>query len=375
MITMHARPVCASLVFAVLVTGAACTGPTQRSSGRAEPDVGALVDHVLAQDPNGTYRNVRTILVTVDGRTVVERHYDSKPTDTWDIEEEGRTILATLIGLALAEKRLRSLDDTLGTLLPEYRRWMTQDQAAITLRQILTMTAGLPDDDAFYHEVLVRHPQVDWVRAALALAPYQRPGQGFHESGAGSHLLSAILTRATGMSVVDYAREKLFDPIGIDTRSAATPMTTAPDYQQSYLAARYVWPTDPQGREVGDGWLKLTAADLAKLGSLWLNQGRWRDRQLVPRAFMVQAQSHLVSTFQDPAQGYGFQQWTTTTADGHAAFAAVGRAGQLTEIVPADRAVVVVLSETRPWEPTDPGVADIDTLVSLVGGVIAPALN
>jgi len=373
--TMRTRLACASLVIAVLVTGAACTAPADGGGEPAGPDVGALVDHALEQDVTGAYRNVRTILVTVDGRTVVERHYGSEPADSWDVEEEGRTILATLIGIALAERRLRSLDDTLGTLLPEYRRWMTRDQAAITLRQILTMTAGLPEDGAFYDEVLVRHPGVDWVRAALALAPYQRPGQGFHESGAGSHLLSAILTRATGESVLDYAREKVFDPLGIVTRPAATPATTAADYRQSYLAARHAWPTDPQGRQVGDGWLKLTAPDLAKLGALWLDQGRWGDGQLVPRSFMVEAQSHLVSTFQDPAQGYGFQQWTTTTADGHAAFAAIGRAGQLTEVVPADRAVVVVVSETQPWEPTDPGVADIDTLVSLVGGVIAPALN
>jgi len=155
------RLACASLAIAVLVTGAACTGPADRSGAPAAPDVGSLIDYTLEQDPNGTYRNVRTILVTVDGRTVVERHYGSEPAGSQDVEEEGRTILATLVGVALAERELRSLDDTLGTLLPEYRRWMTRDQAAITLRQILTMTAGLPEDSAFYDEVLVRHPGVD----------------------------------------------------------------------------------------------------------------------------------------------------------------------------------------------------------------------
>jgi CubicO group peptidase (beta-lactamase class C family) len=373
--TIRARLAGGALVTAAVVIGTACTGPAPQTDGHARPGVGALIDQVIAQDPTGTYRNVRAVLVTVDGKPLVERYYHSDPTATWDIEAEGRTIVASLIGIALAENKLHSLDDALGTLLPQYRRWMAKDQAAITLRQILTMTAGLPDNDAFDQEVLVRHPHADWIRAALELQPYQRPGKGFHESSAGSHLLSAILIRATGLSVLDYARQKLFDPMGIDTRPAAEPSMSDPDFEQTYTAARFAWPTDPQGREIGNGGLKLAAPDLAKLGALWLNQGLWAGRQLAPRDFMIQAQSHLVSTFQDPAQGYGYQQWTSTTADGHPAFAAVGRAGQLTEVVPADRAVVVVLSQTQPWEPTESGVADIDTLMSLVGGVIAPALS
>ncbi len=113
---------------------------------------------------------------------------------------------------------------------------------AITLRQVLTMTAGLPpdrpDDPAYVRTG-------DWVAAILREGTQQR-------------------------SVLDYAREKLFTPLGISTIPAAEPVAREENLA-AYNRARFAWPTDPQGNYVGFTFLKLTARDMDKLGRLWLN--------------------------------------------------------------------------------------------------------
>ena len=115
------------------------------------------------------------------------------------------------------------------------------------------------------------------VARILADGPVQPPDQGFLYSSAGSHLLSAILRQAVGRSVLDYARQKLFAPLGIDTVPAAEPVA-APENLPAYEKAGFAWPVDPQGVHDGGGGQKLTARDLAKLGQLWLDAGRWRGR-------------------------------------------------------------------------------------------------
>lgn len=126
----------------------------------------------------------------------------------------------------------------LAELLPSYRSVMYPKTSAITLRQLLTMTSGLPPDDVFdrYPEV---PPSGDWAAKILTDGPVQRPGEGFRYSSVGSHLLSAILRQATGRSVLDHAREKLFDPLEIDTVPAAEPIIAAknvPAYEKAAFA-------------------------------------------------------------------------------------------------------------------------------------------
>jgi CubicO group peptidase (beta-lactamase class C family) len=372
------RPVLLRFLSATLAIGltAGCTktpsipiNPTPRPG---HENFGAIIDQVFADDATESFRNRRAVLISVAGRIVLERYYHSSATARHDIQSEAKTIMSTRIGIALDEKKLRSVDDTLGDLLPAYRGSMTPAVAKITLRQILTMTAGLPDDQAYYGQVLDH--DTDWVRQALVDAAAQPPGS-FLYSSAGSHLLSAILVQATGRSVLDYAREKLFDPLGIQTRPAAQPVARASS-TEAYSGAGFAWLTDPQGRNLGAGGLKLTARDMVKLGHLWLAQGAWGSRQLVSRAWMMDAQQSHVATGQAPADGYGFQQWTTS-ADGHFSFAAMGYGGQLTQIVPDKKLVVVVQSATNPdpTAPPEPGVAGPNSYMAIVDQLLVPAMD
>jgi CubicO group peptidase (beta-lactamase class C family) len=128
----------------------------------------------------------------------------------------------------------------------------------------------------------------------------------------------------------------------------------------------FTWPKDPQGRHFGFTGLSLTARDLAKLGRLWLDRGRWNGRQLVSAAWVNESTQVHVSTGE--TTGYGYQWWVTT-ADGHPAFATMGSAGQLLEVVP-DLGLVVVVSS-----PKKPGNAEADLYIELVSSHIAPAVG
>ncbi len=142
-----------------------------------------------------------------------------------------------------------------------------------------------------------------------------QPGTKFCYDSPGMHLLSAILQEATGMTELDFARQVLFEPLGI--RDVA-------------------WETDPQGYPHGWGDLHLKPQDAAKLGLLWLQQGKWEGRQIVSAAWVsdsVQAHSRMVGN----EYGYGYGWWVSPVD-----FYALGRGGQFIRIIPSMNALVVV---------------------------------
>ena len=180
--------------------------------------VAAGIDHEMALYT--PYDRIRAILVKANGRTVFERYYRSTATESHNVASVTKSVMSTLVGIAVGEGKLR-LDQPLAQLLPPYAATMTPAVAHATLRQVLTMTAGLAGP--FNADDLGFATAPDWVRAILT-HPARPPGGSFGYSSGGSHLLSAILVTATGQSVLDYARVKLFDPLGIPTRPALQPL-------------------------------------------------------------------------------------------------------------------------------------------------------
>jgi CubicO group peptidase (beta-lactamase class C family) len=148
---------------------------------------------------------------------------------------------------------------------------MSPRVAALTLRQLLTMTAGFPDTSlGLGIPELVSSP--DRVRFILSHQD-SAPGTVFAYSDYGAHLLSSILEQATGQPVLSYARAHLFDPLGIPTRPAAQP--PADDaHLGEYESAGFAWPVDPQGLALGAAHLKLRPRDMNRLGQLFLQGGQ-----------------------------------------------------------------------------------------------------
>jgi CubicO group peptidase (beta-lactamase class C family) len=326
------------------------------------------------------YKDVRAIAVSVGDETVLERYFDDSQGEYAGVADVTKSVMSLLVGIAIDQGHIPEVEATVGQLLPGHGNEMAPGIADVTLAQLLTMTAGMrpdnPDGTTFYD------PTNNWVRAILTEGLERSPGEAFAYASASSHLLSAILVEATGQQVLDYARDHLFYPLGIDTTPASEIQYlagTAEDFaatRQAYRQADFVWPRDPQGYHIGDGFLKLTIQDMVTIGQIMLNGGKWEGQQVVPSAWVEEATSTHVddtATSDSPAApGYGYLWWITT-ADGHPAFAAAGYGGQLIEVVP-DLNLVVVVSTYVPPPPTPPR-ADAAGLISMVDSVIAPALT
>jgi CubicO group peptidase (beta-lactamase class C family) len=272
-----------------------------------------------------------------------------------------------LIGIALDEKLIKDLESPLGELLPRHRAQMAGDMARVTLRQLMTMSAGFPEDD-FTPSVMGDAIRQDGDAVAFILKHglVSPPGETFAYSNSSAHLVSAVLTQALRQAdgsnprtVLDYATEKLFKPLGIDTRNAYT-ARFRPDDPTPFEKAGFGWATDAQGINIGGGGLRLRPADILKFGQLYLDHGKWRGQQLVPEKWVA------ASVAPSPASSqYGLMWWLDTTPSGDSAYPAAGFGGQLIVVVPKHRLVVVVASQ-----PAKDYATDSNAVFALVSDVI-----
>jgi CubicO group peptidase (beta-lactamase class C family) len=358
---------------------ASCSGAEQDAADGlpAGQEVGdrveAALDEFMAADFAGTYDAVRAVRVVVGDQTVVDATYDDSEGESAEVASVTKSVMSLLIGIAIDQGTIPGVDATLAQLLPDRRDEMAPGVGEVTLAQVLTMTGGLLQDERDASSPFTRAG--DWVKAILAEELERPPGEAFAYAGAGSHLLSAILVEATGQTVLAYAREHLFDPLGIDTTPAAEPelVATAENFAL-YERADFAWPTDPQGLHAGHAALKLSVDDMTAIGQLMLDEGEWDGRQVVPDDWVaVATRAHVDNTNSSKnviSPGYGYQWWVTSAAD-HPGFAAAGYGGQLIEVVP-DLDLVVVTSSHIPRET--PARATAPAMVDLVNYVIAPAV-
>ncbi len=335
-----------------------------------EAKISAVLTKELSLLSDYSLRELRALLVHVCGVPVHEEYRSSTADETHNVASVTKSVIGTLVGIALADGSLKSLDQTLGELLPEHRTVMSPAVASIRLRQLLTMTAGL-DADLSDSSVGAWIQSDHFVEGILRQGVVGKPGT-FAYSSATSHLLSAIVARATHRSVLDYATEKLFDPLGIPMTGAAQPLlvtASAAAYDKAVVAL----PVDHQGINYGASYLKLRARDMAKLGQLYLDQGRWQGKQIVPQRWVRDATTgHVNVPGTQGADRYGYQWWVTT-AGGHPAYAALGFGGQLVEVVP-DKALVVVFATHVDTLASVAQGPSLDFYQSLVSGTLVPAL-
>ena len=357
--TFPAGLIAATAVCAAL-SGAACSSS---APPRPVPSTDPLAAAIAAEMSKYTADdNIRAIIVNVDGRTRFERYYKSSPDQYRSTFGVTASVMSALVGIAIDEGRLH-LDDRLDEMLPREAKAMSPRVARVTLRQLLTMTAGFPDTWPVGDGALDSAP--NWTRFILAHQD-RVPGAEFHYSDPGAHLLSPILAQATGQPVLDYARAKLFDPLGIPSTPAEQPLAVEARLPE-YLRARFAWPVDPQGYNTGNAHIKLRPRDMARFGELFRQAGRWQDQQIVPAKWVRQATTAQAGTafwFQrhitfDP-DNYGYMWWVDK-ADGADDYFAFGFGGQRVEVVPDRHLVVVISADVDLTNPRTPIASDDDT--------------
>nr|MBA3416525.1 serine hydrolase [Chloroflexia bacterium] len=245
-----------------------------------------------------------------------------------------KSVTGIAVGIALEEGVIGSLSQTLGELIPGRIPVDADPRVAdITVEQLLTMQAGWAWDGRINFSRTAESDDLD----AMLLRPLQcDPGTCFEYDSGASNVLSYIIQERSGQLMADYLQPRLFDPLGIESPG---------------------WIITVSAANRGGGGLYLTPREMAKIGYLYLNKGRWDDRQIVSAEWVERSTSPqasgagYLSGTNIGIGPYGYHWWTGQTAAGPA-FAAMGFGGQLIYVVPAlDLVVVTAYGEadgTRP---------------------------
>ena len=246
------------------------------------------------------------------------------------------------IGLAVAEGRLTVDDPVLKFFPDDAPSNPSENLKAMRVRHLLSMNTGHKEDTTRY---VFQSEDDNWARVFLSLPIEYQPGTWFVYNTAATYMLSAIITRLTGESLLDYLRPRLFDPLGIENP---------------------VWETDPRGINIGGTGLHVTTEDLAHFGQMYLQKGMWQGKRIVPEKWIVEAtratsDNSNTQTNPDWTVGYGYQFWRCR----HNAYRGDGAFGQYCIILPEQDAVLTMIS----------GVQNMQAVLDKVWEHLLPAMQ
>jgi CubicO group peptidase (beta-lactamase class C family) len=272
--------------------------------------------------------NLKSLVVFKNDSIVREQYFGGCNSNSiFDVRSNTKSIMATLIGIAIDKGYIRSEDDTIGTYLRPFDGGIDSVKANIKIRDLLSMSSGISGNElanpSEYDSWFNSPNQVDYT---LSTSMAAQPGKVFNYISGVAHLTSAILTHATGMSTFQFAKQYLFQPLGI---------------------ADHYWQTDKQGIYNGAAGLNLTPHDMIKIGELYLNKGVYNGVRIVSEGWVDKVSSFKITTNNVlsfcPSYGYF---WWMGNIHGHNYFLANGWGGQFIVVVPDIRLVVTT---TNAW--------------------------
>ncbi len=284
-------------------------------------------------------KNLDGVVIRHRGEIVSEWYFHGNgPQDAHHVASVTKSVVSALVGIAIDAGYIQSLDQRVLDFFPEYHAEPTDFlKRSVTIRQLLTMTAPFPfswrETHKQSHEPLDRlRRQKDWVTYILQMMGGDGHGGEFQYCTAGTHLLSAILTRTTGKSAREFANERLFGPLG---------MRVLPDYEMRFGSIEDVfggkiqgWAKDPAGNSIGGWGLTMTFRDMARFGALYLNKGMWEGKRILPESWVRESTTPSVNE-------YGYLWWLKEI-EGHFTFSALGSGGYAINCIP-DKNLVIAL--------------------------------
>jgi CubicO group peptidase (beta-lactamase class C family) len=268
------------------------TPESQGISSQAIQDFVSMVDKI---------NTLHSFILVRHGNVIAEGWWKPEAPDKPHVLHSlSKSFNSTAVGLAIAEGKL-SLDDPVLKFFPgEASAEPSENLKAMKVRDLLTMTCG--------HDAEPKRVNGEpSVKAFLAQPVPHKPGTHFLYNTMGSYTLSAIVTKATGQTSLEFLKPRLFEPMGIEN----------PD-----------WPSSPEGNSLGGYGLMLCTEDISKFGQLYLQKGKWNGKQLVPESWVEQATSKQVPN----------------DKEGHS------KIGQLCVVIPEKDAVIAITAETGQFQ-------------------------
>lgn len=271
----------------------------------------------------------------------------------YSIHSAAKTFISALVGIAIDHGFIDSVGEKIYDFFPEYVSQVSDTRKLdITIEHLLTMRGGMDyTEGGDYTSILT--PDANWVEVFLGLPLKYTPGEQFYYATPQIHLLSAIITSATGMSTLAFARTYLFNPLSIDVR---------------------YWYQDPQGIYFGGTGMNLTLRDLARFGSLYLHEGmldsvrilpeEWVQRSFVPR----NAQGIQWGNFTNV--NYGYTWWLEEDPE-DTLFVAAGFGGQF--IIGSFPKQIVIVVTSYPYVSDATASVQFDEVVRIVDQYVLPA--
>ncbi|MBC7170910.1 MAG: serine hydrolase [Polyangiaceae bacterium] len=291
-------------------------------------DTTTNIDEFLAET------DTSALLVLKDGKVRFERYYQTGGPDVhWLSWSVAKSFVSALVGIAVHEGHIASIEDPISKYVPRFRG---SGYDGVRIKDVLQMSSGVRWDENYanpfsdvnrFGTVLFLGGSLDAFTASLERE--RPPGTRNHYASADTHALGMLLAKATGRSVTDYMREKLWEPLGMESSGQ--------------------WLTDDEGMEMVFGGLNATARDYAKLGELYRLRGTWRGKQLVPEAWVDASVTPDAPHLTPEAKandvfpvGYGFQWWIP--AGNEREYSAIGIYNQFIYVNPTRAVVIVKLS-------------------------------
>jgi CubicO group peptidase (beta-lactamase class C family) len=278
---------------------------TQSEAGFDPRKLCALIDELDRRDAN-----IHGVVVVRHGSLIFE-HYRAGPDERWgmdqgrvdhgpdvkhDLRSVSKSVTSLLVGIALDRKLVGTIDQPVFSSFPDMAALRTPEKDRIALRHLLTMASGLTWDETRPYDREANDERrmiysTDPYRFTLAKPVAEKPGAKWNYSGGDTQLLAGVLQRSSGKFIADFAKEALFEPLGIG------------DFE---------WLTMPgNGEPAADSGLRLRPRDMARLGLLVLQRGQWNGRQVVSQAWIEEStRTHMTGFDVYPSIGYGYQWWT-----------------------------------------------------------------
>lgn len=298
-----------------------------------DPDNFTLL-HQYAQEES----KVRSVLIVQSGSIIFEKYYHGGGQHIYhNINSVTKNITSTLVGIALQQKMLTTVNASIYSFFSEYASLGQQEQLkAIHLHHLLSLTSGFE----FQGSPAVFLERTASLKEILSRPIVHEPGTVFSYDDIDIHLISLLLERVTGIPTLDFAQKYLFEPLGIwrDEQGQAYPWkhgTAVADVPHPYglwnEGGDKLWSVERQGNVIGAYGLQLTTREMAKLGYLYLRQGSWDGQQIISAEYVQTALRPYNKTPQ--GSGYGYC-WYLPYYHGYDAFWAIGFGGQIIACFP-----------------------------------------